>query len=102
MIKAGIFGASGYTGIELLKILRRHPQVEVVFGTSESSAGKTLSEVIEDSLRESLARRKATAPRRRINLPTFKGTGLMPGVDLNNNAALLDLMEEGVDVNSRR
>jgi len=67
-----------------------------------ASSGKTLSEVIEDSLRESLARRKATAPRRRINLPTFKGTGLMPGVDLNNNAALLDLMEEGVDVNSRR
>jgi N-acetyl-gamma-glutamyl-phosphate reductase len=44
MIKAGIFGASGYTGIELLKILRRHPQVEVVFGTSESSAGQKLSD----------------------------------------------------------
>jgi hypothetical protein len=67
-----------------------------------ASSGKTLSEVIEDSLRESLARRKANAPRRRINLPTFKGTGLMPGVDLNNSAALLDLMEEDLDVNSRR
>ena len=45
MIKVGIFGASGYTGIELLKILRRHPQVEVVFGTSESSGGQKLSDV---------------------------------------------------------
>jgi N-acetyl-gamma-glutamyl-phosphate reductase len=45
MIKVGIFGASGYTGIELLKILRRHPSVEVVFGTSESSSGQTLADV---------------------------------------------------------
>ena len=45
MVKVGIFGASGYTGIELLKILRRHPQVEVVFGTSESSGGQKLSDI---------------------------------------------------------
>jgi N-acetyl-gamma-glutamyl-phosphate reductase len=45
MIKVGIYGASGYTGIELLKILRRHPQVEVVFGTSESSGGSKLSDI---------------------------------------------------------
>ena len=45
MVRVGIFGASGYTGIELLKILRRHPEVEVVFGTSESSGGQLLSDV---------------------------------------------------------
>ena len=45
MIKVGIFGASGYTGVELLKILRRHPQVDVVFGTSESASGRTLADV---------------------------------------------------------
>ena len=45
MIKVGIFGASGYTGIELLKILRRHPHVTVVFGTSESSGGQKLSDI---------------------------------------------------------
>ncbi len=45
MIRVGIFGASGYTGIELLKILRRHPHVEVAFGTSESSSGQTLADV---------------------------------------------------------
>ncbi len=45
MINVGIFGASGYTGIELLKILRRHPQVEIVFGTSESSSGAKLSDI---------------------------------------------------------
>ena len=67
-----------------------------------AASGKTLSEVFEDLVRESLARRNASPPRKRVKLHTFKGTGLMPGVDLNNSAALLDLMEEGVDVNSRR
>lgn len=45
MIRAGIYGASGYTGIELLKILRRHPHVQIVFGTSESSSGAKLADI---------------------------------------------------------
>ncbi|RME72076.1 MAG: N-acetyl-gamma-glutamyl-phosphate reductase [Chloroflexi bacterium] len=43
MIKAGVFGASGYTGFETIKILTRHPSVELVFATSESAAGQSLS-----------------------------------------------------------
>jgi N-acetyl-gamma-glutamyl-phosphate reductase len=43
MIKVGIFGASGYTGLETLGILRKHPAVQVVFATSESAAGQKLS-----------------------------------------------------------
>ena len=45
MIKAGIFGATGYTGYELVKILQRHPQVEIAFATSQSFAGQTLAAV---------------------------------------------------------
>ena len=45
MIRVGIYGASGYTGIELLKIFSRHPQVEIKFGTSDSSAGKKMSDI---------------------------------------------------------
>ncbi len=45
MIKAGIFGATGYTGYELVKILQRHPQVDVAFATSQSFAGQHLSDV---------------------------------------------------------
>lgn len=45
MIKVGIFGASGYTGFESLSILRKHPAVELVFTTSESAAGQTLSDL---------------------------------------------------------
>jgi N-acetyl-gamma-glutamyl-phosphate reductase len=44
VIQVGIFGATGYTGIELVKILARHPQVEIAFATSDSYVGKKLSD----------------------------------------------------------
>jgi len=40
MLKVGICGASGYTGIELLRILSGHSGVEVTCVTSEKSAGR--------------------------------------------------------------
>jgi len=45
MIRVGIFGASGYTGCELVGILSRHPQVTVHFATSETYAGGSLDEL---------------------------------------------------------
>ncbi|MBK8988919.1 MAG: N-acetyl-gamma-glutamyl-phosphate reductase [Chloroflexi bacterium] len=45
MIHAGIFGATGYTGYELVQILNKHPQVEITFATSHSYAGKTLDAI---------------------------------------------------------
>jgi hypothetical protein len=57
--------------------------------------GRTLTAVISDSLREALARDAAPEPRQRFQLPTFGGDGLRPGVDLDDSAALLDLMERG-------
>jgi N-acetyl-gamma-glutamyl-phosphate reductase len=45
MIKVAIVGASGYTGIELLRILHCHPEAVVTCLTSEQSAGKRISDV---------------------------------------------------------
>lgn len=45
MIKIGIIGATGYTGLELLKLLNRHPAAEVVWLTSEQSAGQRFGAV---------------------------------------------------------
>ncbi|MBO8137895.1 MAG: N-acetyl-gamma-glutamyl-phosphate reductase [Desulfotomaculum sp.] len=39
MIKAAVIGATGYTGAELVRILSRHPEVELVALTSRSCAG---------------------------------------------------------------
>lgn len=44
MIRVGIVGATGYTGIELVKILARHPEVSIDFATSDSYVGKKLSD----------------------------------------------------------
>jgi len=43
MIKAGIVGGTGYTGIELLRLLSQHPQVELAAITSRQEAGKAVS-----------------------------------------------------------
>ncbi len=45
MISVAICGASGYTGIELMRILANHPHVVVAAVTSEKSAGRKVSEV---------------------------------------------------------
>ena len=45
MIKAAIYGASGYTGQELMRLLLRHPQVEVAAVTSRQYKGLPLSRV---------------------------------------------------------
>jgi N-acetyl-gamma-glutamyl-phosphate reductase len=44
-IKTAIVGASGYSGMELLRLLLGHPGVELVAATSRQEAGKTLSSV---------------------------------------------------------
>ena len=45
MLNVAIVGASGYTGLELIRILHCHPEVAVTCLTSEQSAGKRISEV---------------------------------------------------------
>ncbi len=59
--------------------------------------GTTLTQLFEEALREALARhREADSPSRdRVCLTTVDGSGLQPGVDLDDSAALLDVMEGG-------
>lgn len=55
--------------------------------------GTTLTAVIEDALRRALAPPGSTR-REPFRLRTFHGDGLLPGVDLDDTAALLDVMDE--------
>jgi N-acetyl-gamma-glutamyl-phosphate reductase len=45
MLRAGIAGGSGYGGLELIQILMRHPQVDLVWLSSQKHAGKNPGEV---------------------------------------------------------
>jgi hypothetical protein len=62
-----------------------------------ADTGRTLTDVIADALRRELAVAPATAASGPVELPTFGGNGLQPGVDLDDTAGLLDLMEAGAD-----
>ena len=44
-VKVGVLGASGYTGSECVRLLLRHPQVEIALLTAERSAGKRMRDV---------------------------------------------------------
>ena len=45
MIKVGVVGGTGYTGVELLRLLAAHPQVEVTAITSRAEAGTPVAEL---------------------------------------------------------
>ena len=44
-LRVGIIGASGYGGVQLVRLLKDHPQIEVVYLGGESSAGKLFSDI---------------------------------------------------------
>ena len=75
--------------IRVDRLLLREAEREAV------RSGMTLNAMIEMALRERLARAAtAPGPRPRVRLPTFRGRGLAPGVDLDDSAALSGLMDE--------
>lgn len=45
MAKVGIVGGTGYTGVELLRLLAGHPDVEVAIITSRSEAGRPVADL---------------------------------------------------------
>jgi post-segregation antitoxin (ccd killing protein) len=63
--------------------------------------GETVSDVVQRALVKELAQRPAKAAR--PTLAVFRGRGgVMPGVDLTSNAALADLLDDGIPVDQRR
>jgi hypothetical protein len=73
---------------------------------TEASAvrtGRTLTAAVEDALRASLARRHLSDIAHPVELPTFRGEGgLMPGLNLDDNAGLRALLDEGAPLEKRR
>ena len=45
MLKAGLVGVTGYTGMELARILAAHPSIRLVAATSRQDAGRRLDAV---------------------------------------------------------
>lgn len=58
-----------------------------------ASSGRTLGQLIDDALRLSFARTLKPSAGGQVELPTYGRGGLLPGVDLDDSAALGDLMD---------
>jgi hypothetical protein len=69
---------------DLLKAAKRHAV----------DTGQTLTAVIADALRAALAREGIRGAPEPIELPTFGSEGVLPGVDLDDTASLLDIMDD--------
>ena len=58
-----------------------------------ATSSQSLTAFIEEAVRRHIAARHRAQETPTPELPVFAGDGLLPGVDLDDSAALLDLME---------
>jgi hypothetical protein len=61
----------------------------------------TLTEIVANALREALSKRRRNTLRKKFKIITYGKGGVLPGVDLSNTSALLDIMD-GLDDPGRR
>ena len=97
MIKVGIVGGTGYTGVELLRLLAQHPQVELRSITSRSEAGISVAEMFP-SLRGRVDLKFTTPENAKLNecdavfFATPHGVAMSQAKDLlAENVKVLDL-----------
>ena len=99
MIKAGIVGGTGYTGVELLRLLAQHPNVQLKAITSRKEAGKAVSAIFPSLRgRVDLAFTEPGAARLRGCDVVFFATP--NGVAMNEARAILDAGARLVDLSA--
>jgi N-acetyl-gamma-glutamyl-phosphate reductase len=97
MIKVGIVGGTGYTGVELLRLLAQHPEVELTAITSRAEAGSAVADMFP-SLRGRVALKfsdPASAPLKECQLVFFATPN---GVAMQQARALLDAGVRVIDL----
>lgn len=97
MIKVGIVGGTGYTGVELLRLLAQHPEVELTAITSRAEAGSAVADMFP-SLRGRVALKfsdPATAPLKNCQIVFFATPN---GVAMQQTRNLLDAGVRVIDL----
>ncbi|OFW28421.1 MAG: hypothetical protein A3H97_14830 [Acidobacteria bacterium RIFCSPLOWO2_02_FULL_65_29] len=72
--------------------IRLNPRLLAEAKKLAADTNRSLTKVVEDALREVVARRRRQ-PRRTVSLTIVGGSGVNPGIDLDDSAALLAAME---------
>jgi N-acetyl-gamma-glutamyl-phosphate reductase len=97
MIKVGVVGGTGYTGVELLRLLGQHPQIELAAITSRGEAGMPVADLFP-SLRGRVALRfedPARAPLAECDLVFFATPN---GIAMQQTRALVDAGVRVIDL----
>lgn len=97
MIKVGVVGGTGYTGVELLRLLAQHPQVELKAITSRGEAGTAVADMFP-SLRGRVSIRfsdPATSPLSDCDVVFFATPN---GIAMQQTRALLDAGVRVIDL----
>lgn len=75
--------------------IRLHDDLYRRVRVTAAADGSTITSFIEDALREALRRAGDSGLPDSYSVEPFDGDGVRPGVDLDDNAALFDLMDAG-------
>ena len=97
MIKVGIVGGTGYTGVELLRLLAQHPQAQLTTITSRKEAGMLVADMFPN-LRGRVALKfedPATAPLHRCDVVFFATPN---GIAMTQTRALLEAGVKVIDL----
>ena len=98
MLRAGIVGGTGYTGVELLRMLSQHPEVSIEAITSRSEAGMAVAELFP-SLRGRVSLRflsdPSTAELRKCDIVFFATPN---GIAMQQVRALVDAGVRVIDL----
>src|SRR2546429_1612910 len=99
MVKAGIVGGTGYTGVELLRLLAQHPRVELKAITSRKEAGTPVAAMFPS------LRRRVELAFTEPNMQALRGCDVVflappNGVAMNEAGALLDSGARLVDLSA--
>lgn len=97
MIKVGIIGGTGYTGVELLRLLAMHPQAELKVITSRGEAGKKVADLFPN-LRGHIDLAFSEPDPKQLGACDVVFTATPHGVAMAHARALLDAGAKLIDI----
>ena len=97
MIKAAIVGGTGYTGVELLRLLAAHPEVELTAITSRSEAGQAVADMFPN-LRKHVALAFTEPDQAGLNDCDVVFFATPNGIAMQHTPALLDAGVRVIDL----
>ena len=99
MTRAGILGAAGFTGGELIRLMLNHPEAEIVFANSESNAGNPVSDVHEGLVGDTDLRFTDTMPFDQVDVVFLcfghgKSEAFLKEHDIPEQVRIIDLAQD--------